>query len=174
MIKKLSSVILLAAFISLQFDGCTSVKGWFGSSQGQATLQAVEQFVISEAGQFYNGALTAQQLINDAKAKFSGIALSDIMDIVNRLLADPQVFAKATASSPQHLMARPITNREKADITAAAYQCGKLFAAVGGQDATHAKALLARRTGYKYRVVTSKVKATTDAGFNQGASATNP
>ncbi len=167
MIKKLTSLTIIAAFA---LGGCGTMKGWFSSSSGQATIQAVQEFVISEAGQFFNGGLTAQQIIEAAKSKFAGIALADIMDIVNRLLADPQVFAKATAASPHNLMARPITNHEKADIRAAAYQCGKLFTQVGAQDATHAKALLARRTGYKYRVVVSKVKGITDAAFDQGAS----
>jgi hypothetical protein len=165
---------MVSALAFSGFTGCETVKSWFNSSQGSAAVADLEQYIVSQAVGYFNGTLTVQQIIDNAKAKFAQFSLAQIIAIIDAKFADPAVFASATRQAPQRLMTkRPLTLPEKEDIKQAAFSFGVTFVKSGSQDnLAHTKALLARRTGYKYRVVVSKVKPITDTAFDEGAAST--
>jgi hypothetical protein len=163
--RKLVSAALVACFA---LAGCGTVTSWFHSSQGQATISALEQYVVSEAQEYFNGTLTLQQLIDSAKAKFASFTAQQILDVILHKLDDPAVAPAA----PAHLMTkRPLVIAEKSAIQKTAYDTGYTFIQNGGTAdlEPHAKSLLVRRLAYKYRVVASKLKTLAEQSFEDGA-----
>src|ERR1041384_1719116 len=152
---------LAATFIVVAFAlaGCQTAKDWFHSSQGQATVADLEQYVLSEATGYFTGTLTLQQLIDNAKAKFASFTSQQILDVILNKLDDSSVVPPATTT---HLMARrPLVMAEKREMETAGYSTGVTFIRNGGtpDQEVHAKSLLARRLAYRYRVWPSKVRA---------------
>lgn len=164
---KLISAIGICAFA---LSGCA----WFHSSQGQATIAQLEQYVLDEAQAYFDGTLTLQQLIDSAKAKFASFTAQQILDIILHKLDDPAVAPVATTNlmigaAPR----RPLVIAEKKEIEVTSYQTGVTFIRNGGtpEMEDHAKSLLARRLGYHYRVWPSRLRSLSDAGFAEGAAA---